>query len=169
MFLAVVKEAALPVVFWLNVGQLNVPVVKLPDNGVPNAPPFTTNDPAVPTFTPSAVNTPVPVVIVEGAIPAPPPITRELEASVKVLPSDVVLSKKRIPPDVPEVIPIPPLETPIGNVTPLSFIIFPVRPLNTTIPLAVELDGPVTSPVPTEDQESVPPVVDTRAYPLDPG
>jgi hypothetical protein len=30
------KPAAVPVVFWLNVGQVNVPVEKLPDVGVPN-------------------------------------------------------------------------------------------------------------------------------------
>ena len=34
-FVAVVAVAALPVVLWLNVGQVNVPVLKLPDWGVP--------------------------------------------------------------------------------------------------------------------------------------
>jgi hypothetical protein len=33
---ALVAEAAEPVVFWLNVGHVNVPVLKLPDVGVPN-------------------------------------------------------------------------------------------------------------------------------------
>ena len=28
---------AVPVVFWLNVGQVNVPVLKLPEVGVPSA------------------------------------------------------------------------------------------------------------------------------------
>ena len=32
----VVTVAAVPVVFWLNVGQVNVPVLKLPLAGVPN-------------------------------------------------------------------------------------------------------------------------------------
>ena len=30
------KPAAVPDVFWLKVGQVNVPVLKLPDVGVPN-------------------------------------------------------------------------------------------------------------------------------------
>jgi hypothetical protein len=34
---AVVSVAADPVVFWLNVGQVNVPVEKFPDVGVPSA------------------------------------------------------------------------------------------------------------------------------------
>ena len=33
--LAVVAVVALPVVFWLNVGHVNVPVLKLPEAGVP--------------------------------------------------------------------------------------------------------------------------------------
>jgi hypothetical protein len=33
---ALVAVAAFPVVFWLNVGQVNVPVEKLPDVGVPS-------------------------------------------------------------------------------------------------------------------------------------
>jgi hypothetical protein len=36
---AKVAVAALPDVFWLNVGQVNVPELKLPLEGVPNAPP----------------------------------------------------------------------------------------------------------------------------------
>ena len=39
MVLAVVNIAALPVVFWLSVG--NVQLVNVPDDGVPNAPPDT--------------------------------------------------------------------------------------------------------------------------------
>jgi hypothetical protein len=30
------SPAAVPVVFWLNVGQVNVPVLKFPDVGVPS-------------------------------------------------------------------------------------------------------------------------------------
>ena len=74
----VVRVAALPVVFWFSVG--NVQLAKLPDVGVPSAPPFTTTAPAEPVFTPSAVTTPVPVVVVAGAAPAPPPITKALAA-----------------------------------------------------------------------------------------
>ena len=36
IFVAVVAVAAFPVVLWLNVGHVNVPVLKLPDVGVPN-------------------------------------------------------------------------------------------------------------------------------------
>jgi hypothetical protein len=35
--LAVVKDAALPVVFWLKVGHVKLPVLKSPDDGVPKA------------------------------------------------------------------------------------------------------------------------------------
>lgn len=50
--------AAVPVVFWFNVG--NVQFVNVPEEGVPNTPPFTTGAPAEPTFTAKAVATPVP-------------------------------------------------------------------------------------------------------------
>ena len=36
-FVAVVAVAALPVVLWLNVGQVKLPLLKLPDAGVPRA------------------------------------------------------------------------------------------------------------------------------------
>ena len=35
--LVAVMLAAVPVVFWLNVGQVNVPVLKLPEVGVPSS------------------------------------------------------------------------------------------------------------------------------------
>ncbi len=53
-----VAVAALPVVFWFRVG--NVQFVRVPEEGVPIAPPFTTGAPAEPTFTAKAVATPVP-------------------------------------------------------------------------------------------------------------
>lgn len=52
------KPAAVPVVFWFSVG--NVQFVNVPEDGVPKTPPFTTGAPAVPTFTANAVATPVP-------------------------------------------------------------------------------------------------------------
>ena len=59
---AVVRLAALPVVFWFSVGK--VQLAKLPLLGVPNAPPLVTIAPALPTFTANAVVTPVPGVVV---------------------------------------------------------------------------------------------------------
>ena len=58
---AKVAVAALPVVFWLNVGQVNVPELKLPLEGVPNAPPDATgvNPNAVVTSALNNVTTPV--------------------------------------------------------------------------------------------------------------
>ncbi len=64
---------AVPVVFWLNVGQVNVPVLKLPDCGVPKMGVVKLGDVA------SATTVPDPVVLydvphavpVEFGIPAP--------------------------------------------------------------------------------------------------
>jgi hypothetical protein len=61
-----VTLAAVPVVFWLSVG--NVQLAKLPEAGVPNAPPLVTNAPAEPTATPRAVATLVPGVVVARAV-----------------------------------------------------------------------------------------------------
>lgn len=60
MALVVVRVAALPVVLWLKVGHVKVPVLKFPDVGVPRAHPLTTGAPADPTATARAVATPVP-------------------------------------------------------------------------------------------------------------
>ncbi len=59
------KPAAVPVVFWLNVGHVNEPVLKSPDAGVPKAPPFTTKAPAELVFTANAVATPVPKPVID--------------------------------------------------------------------------------------------------------
>ena len=82
---------AVPVVFWLSVG--NVQFVRVPLDGVPNAPPFTTNAPTEPVLTPKAVATPVPVVMVDGATPAPPPTTKALAAKAAELAQPVELEK----------------------------------------------------------------------------
>ena len=71
--LEAVMLAAVPVVFWLNVGQVNVPVLKLPLVGVPKTGVTNVGDVA------KAKTVPVPVVVyevphaepVELAIPAP--------------------------------------------------------------------------------------------------
>ena len=68
-----VNVAADPVVFWLKVGQVNVPVLKLPDCGVPRIGVVKLGDVA------SATTVPDPVVLydvphavpVELGIPAP--------------------------------------------------------------------------------------------------
>ena len=73
MVLPVVNVAAEPVVFWLNVGQVNVPVLKLPDWGVPKIGVVKLGEVA------SATTVPEPVVVydvphavpVELGIPAP--------------------------------------------------------------------------------------------------
>ena len=75
---ALATEPALPVVFWFNVG--NVQLVSVPLEGVPSAPLKVTNAPALPTLMPRAVTTPVPVVVVAGAAPAPPPMTMAFAA-----------------------------------------------------------------------------------------
>jgi hypothetical protein len=70
---AFVAEAAEPVVFWLKVGQVNVPVLKLPDVGVPRTGVVKLGDVA------KATTVPEPVVLyevphavpVELGIPAP--------------------------------------------------------------------------------------------------
>jgi hypothetical protein len=52
-----VTLAAVPVVFWLNVGQVNVPVLKSPDVGVPSTGVTKVGDVA------KASTVPVPVVL----------------------------------------------------------------------------------------------------------
>ena len=67
------KPAAVPVVFWLKVGHVNVPVLKLPDVGVPSTGVTKVGDVA------NASTVPVPVVVydvpqaepVELPMPAP--------------------------------------------------------------------------------------------------
>ena len=88
--LVVVSVAALPEVFWLRVG--NVQLVSVPDDGVPNAPLKVTNAPAEPTFTASAVATPVPspvieptagvIVVFPAAVINPLPLTVNVPACV---------------------------------------------------------------------------------------
>ena len=68
---------------------------------------------------PTAVRTPVPVVVVEGATPAPPPITIAFEASAADDAIVLVAEKYGTPPEVPEVIPVPPLPTGRVPVTPV--------------------------------------------------
>jgi hypothetical protein len=70
--LAVVHFAALPVVFWLNVGQVNVPVLKSPDVGVPSN--GVTSVGLV-----ESTTEPLPVLVVT---PVPPLKTGSAEASV---------------------------------------------------------------------------------------
>lgn len=73
MVLPVVNVAADPVVFWLKVGHVNVPVLKLPDCGVPKIGVVKLGDVA------NATTVPEPVVVydvphavpVEFGIPAP--------------------------------------------------------------------------------------------------
>src|SRR6478736_9701008 len=121
------KDAALPVVFWFSVG--NVQFVSVPDEGVPSAPPLTTKAPEEPTFTPSAVTTPVPVVIVDGATPAPPPMTIALAASAPELAHVDELLKYGTPPDVPAMVKA-------GLVVGLATLtIPPVHPTLVTVPL----------------------------------
>ena len=98
---AVVNVAALPVVFWLSVG--NVQFVNVPVDGVPSAPPLTTKAPAVPTATPSAVATLVPkpltpveigrpvalVSVPEEGVPSAPPLTTKAPAVPVLTPSAV--------------------------------------------------------------------------------
>jgi len=59
------KPAAVPVVFWLNVGHVKEPVLKSPDAGVPSGPPFTRIDPTEPVLIAKAVATPVPRPVIE--------------------------------------------------------------------------------------------------------
>jgi hypothetical protein len=59
------KPAAVPVVFWLNVGHVKEPVLKSPDAGVPSGPPFTRTDPTEPVLIAKAVATPVPRPVIE--------------------------------------------------------------------------------------------------------
>jgi hypothetical protein len=62
-------------------------------------------------FTPSAVTTPVPVVTVAGEEPAPPPTTSAFAAKAALEVIADVLEKYGMPPEVPDVNPVPPLET----------------------------------------------------------
>lgn len=57
---------------------------------------------------PSAVRTLAPVVVVEGATPAPPPITNALAVRAAELAMVLDAEKYGTPPDVPEVMPVPP-------------------------------------------------------------
>lgn len=66
------SPAAVPVVFWLNVGHVNVPVLKLPDAGVPSA--GVTSDGLV-----DKTTDPVPVELVT---PVPPLATARIPATV---------------------------------------------------------------------------------------
>ena len=77
--LVAVMFAAVPVVFWLNVGQVNVPVLKSPEVGVPRA--GVTNVGDV-----DKTTEPVPVDVVT---PVPPLATAKVPESVKV-PLDVI-------------------------------------------------------------------------------
>ena len=116
--------------------MLAVPVrlVTVPDKGVPRAPPLTTNAPAVPVLTPSAVTTPLPVVIVDGATPAPPPTTKAFEARAAELVIAVVLEKYGMPPEVPDVMPVPPLGT-VSAVVKLNALADSVVPLKVRLAL----------------------------------
>ena len=66
------KPAAVPVVFWLKVGQVNVPVLKLPDVGVPSTGVTKVGDVA------KASTVPVPVVVYE--VPQAEPVELPMPA-----------------------------------------------------------------------------------------
>jgi hypothetical protein len=93
-------SVTVPLVEPVYMTELNLPVD-----------PMTANAPTDPVLTPSAVTTPVPVVTVAGAAPAPPPTTNALAARAALDVIAEVLEKYGIPPEVPDVNPVPPLLT----------------------------------------------------------
>ena len=87
---AVVAVAAFPVVFWLNVGQVNVPVLKLPDVGVPKI--GVTSDGLV-----DKTTEPVPV---EEVTPVPPLATGSVPLTCVAKPILPQLGADPTPPEI---------------------------------------------------------------------
>ena len=114
------SPAAVPEVFWLNVGQVKVPVLKLPEAGVPNA--GVTKEGELDNTTepePVEVVTPVPP-LATGSVPVTPvvkgkPVTFVMVPDAGVPSAGVTkvgeLDRTLLPDPVEVVTPVPPLTT----------------------------------------------------------
>ena len=91
---------AVPVVFWLKVGQVNVPVLKLPDCGVPKIGVVKLG------YVASATTVPEPVVVYD--VPQAVPVEFGIPAPGYVMGSVLVIVKFGYVPDV--LMPVPPVK-----------------------------------------------------------
>jgi len=123
-FVAVVAVVALPVVFWLNVGQVNVPVLKSPDCGVPKIGVVKLGDVA------NATTVPDPVV--EYDVPHAVPVELGMPAPGYVMGRVLVIVKLGYVPDV--LMPVPPVSDTVWSGAVL---------VNVTSPVAEDTDMPV--------------------------
>lgn len=104
-FVAVVAVVALPVVFWLNVGHVNVPVLKSPDCGVPKIGVVKLGDVA------NATTVPDPVV--EYDVPHAVPVELGMPAPGYVMGRVLVIVKLGYVPDV--LMPVPPVKVTVWS------------------------------------------------------
>lgn len=133
MVLPVVSVAADPVVFWLKVGQVNVPVLKLPDCGVPRIGVVKLGDVA------NATTVPDPVVLYD--VPQAVPVEFGMPAPGYVMGSVLVIVKLGYVPDV--LMPVPPVSDTVWSGDVLVIVTAPVAP-DTEMPVpAIALVTPV--------------------------